>query len=256
LATTSVRRRSSSPRSQLLGKAGIAIADNETLDLKASTFRTEASKIVASHPDAIFTEALGPAAASFLSEVKQLNGGKSIPIVATAACIDPSWFKAVSAAIGAKDLAANFLADNTVIDTTGPAYQTFKGSLLSQKSKVGNTGNFTTYLTAPGAVHLYDGINLAALAMVEAKSTDPKTYRPFVDKIGNGTPGAVEVHSFAEGAAAIKAGKAVHYTGPGGPTKFDSYHNSTGLFEIDGYDATGNVTVVGKLTPEEIRAFA
>ena len=244
------------PAVSALGKAGIAIADNETLDLKASTFRTEASKIVASHPDAIFTEALGPAAASFLSEVKQLNGGKSIPIVATAACIDPSWFKAVSAAIGAKDLAANFLADNTVIDTTGPAYQTFKGSLLSQKSKVGNTGNFTTYLTAPGAVHLYDGINLAALAMVEAKSTDPKTYRPFVDKIGNGTPGAVEVHSFAEGAAAIKAGKAVHYTGPGGPTKFDSYHNSTGLFEIDGYDATGNVTVVGKLTPEEIRAFA
>jgi branched-chain amino acid transport system substrate-binding protein len=244
------------PAISALGKAGISVADNETLDLKASTFRTEASKIVASHPDAIFIEALGPASASFLSEVKQLNGGKSIPIVATSACIDPSWFKAVSAAIGAKDLAANFVADNTAIETTGPAYQTFKQSLLSQKSKVSNTGNFETYLTAPGAVHLYDGINLAALAMVAAKSTKPKTYRPFVESIGNGTPGAVEVHSFAEGVAALKAGKAVHYVGPGGPTNFDSFHDSTGLFEIDSYDANGNVSVVGKLSAAQIRAYS
>jgi ABC-type branched-subunit amino acid transport system substrate-binding protein len=244
------------PAVSALGRAGITISDNETLDLKASTFRTEASKIVASHPDAIFSEALGPAAATFLSEVKQLNGGRTIPIVATSACIDPSWFKAVSAAIGAKDLAANFVADNTAIDTSGPAYRTFEQALLSQKSKVGTTGNFDTYLTAPGAVHLYDGINLAALAMTAAKSTDPQTYRPFVESIGNGTPGAVEVHSFAEGVAALESGKAVHYTGPGGPTNFDGFHDSTGLFEIDSYDAAGNVSVVGSLTNVQIRAYA
>jgi len=243
------------PAISALGKANIAVADNETLDLKASTFRTEASKVVASHPDAIFTEALGPAAASFLSEVKQLNGGKSIPIVATSASIDPSWFKAVSAAIGAQDLAANFVADNTVIDTSGAAYQTFKQALLSQKSKVSSTGNFDTYLTAPGAVHLYDGINLAALSMIAAKSTDPKVYRPFIETIADGTSGATEVSSFAAGAAALKAGKKVHYTGPGGPTNFDAYHDSTGLFEIDAYDANGNVRVVGKLTDAQIRAY-
>lgn len=243
------------PAISALGKANIAVSDNETLDLKASTFRTEASKVVASHPDAIFTEALGPAAASFLSEVKQLNGGKSIPIVATSASIDPSWFKAVSAAIGAQDLAANFVADNTVIDTSGAAYQTFKQALQSQKSKVSSTGNFDTYLTAPGAVHLYDGINLAALSMIAAKSTDPKVYRPFIETIADGTPGATEVSSFATGAAALKAGKKVHYTGPGGPTNFDAYHDSTGLFEIDAYDANGNVRVVGKLTDAQIRAY-
>ena len=236
------------PAISALGKAGIAVTENETLDLSASTFRTEASKIVASHPDAIFTEALGPSAATFLSEVKQLNGGKSIPIVGTSACIDPSWFTAVSAAIGAQDLAANFVADNTAIDTNGPAYQTFKAALESQKSKAGGTGNFDTYLTAPGAVHLYDGINLAALAMVAAKSTNPQTYRPLIETIADGVPGAVEVHSFADGVAALKSGKHVHYIGPGGPTKFDSFHDSTGLFEIDKYDANGNVSVVGQLS--------
>lgn len=243
------------PAISALGKANIAITANETLDLKASTFRTEASKVVAAHPDAILTEALGPAAASFLSEVKQLNGGKMIPIIATSAAIDPSWFKAVAAAVGAKDLAANFIADNTAIDTSGPAYQTFKQSLLSQKPKAGNTGNFATYLTAPGAVHLYDGINLAALAMLAAKSAKPVDYRPWIVKIGNGVAGAVLVHSFAEGAAAIKVGKPVRYIGPGGPTNFDSFHDSTGLFEIDKYDASGNVTVVGSITPAQIRAL-
>jgi ABC-type branched-subunit amino acid transport system substrate-binding protein len=244
------------PALAAITKAGMTVADNETLDLKATTFRTEASKIVASHPDVILTEALGSTAASFLSEVKQLNGGKMIPIIGTSATIDPSWYKAVSAAIGAQTLVSGYVADNTVVETTGTAYQTFKASLLSQKDKAGGTGNFDTYLTAPGAVHLYDGMNLAALAMVEAKSTDPKTYRPFIETIGNGVPGATTVGSFAEGVAAIKAGKSIRYVGPGGPTNFDSFHDSTGLFEIDTYDAQGNVQVVGKITDAEIRALS
>ena len=42
----------------------------------------------------------------------------------------------------------------------------------------GVTGDFTTYLSAPGGVHLYDGINLAALAMLMAKSTSPRGLQP------------------------------------------------------------------------------
>ena len=40
--------------------------------------------------------------------------------------------------------------------------------MAGPRGKVANaqTGDFTTYFTAPGAVHLYDGMNLAALAMV------------------------------------------------------------------------------------------
>ena len=36
----------------------MTLATNETLDLNATTFRTEAEKIVQAHPDAIMTEAL------------------------------------------------------------------------------------------------------------------------------------------------------------------------------------------------------
>ncbi len=244
------------PAIRAVPKAGMTLVDNETLDLHATTFRTEAAKIVAAHPDVIMTEALGATAASFLSEVKQLNGGTMIPIIGTSASIDPAWYTSVSGAIGASTLASSFLADNLVVESTGPAYQAFSQNLLAEKGKVGNTGNFNTYLTAPGAVHLYDGINLAALAMIEAKSTDATVYRPFVEKIGNGVPGATVVTSFADGVAALKAGKTIRYVGPGGPTNFDSFHDSTGLFEVDSYDATGQVKVVGQLTPQELRALA
>src|SRR6266567_7388420 len=113
------------------------------------------------------TEALGDADATRFAEIKQLNGGKSIPIIATSAAISPPFFKSAAAAVGASTFASSFHADNLVVESAGPAYAPFKAALLSQQGKVpGTSGNFTTYLSAPGGVHLYDGINLAALAMM------------------------------------------------------------------------------------------
>jgi branched-chain amino acid transport system substrate-binding protein len=127
--------------------------------------------------------------------------------------------------------------------------------MFAEKGKVGNTGNFATYLTAPGAVHLYDGINLAALAMIEAKSTDPSVFKSYIEKIGDGVPGAVTVHSFAQGVAALKQGKAIRYIGPGGPTTFDAYHDSAGLFQVNSYSTNGNVNVVANIPVPQLRAL-
>ena len=52
------------------------------------------------------------------------------------------------------------------------------------------------------------------------------------------------MYSFAQGAAALKAGKTIRYSGPGGPTNFDSYHDSTGIFQVDTYSAAGAVRCV------------
>ena len=240
-----------------LKTAGITMTTNQTLDLNATTFRTEAEAIIASHPDAIMTEALGNADPTLFSEIKQLNGGKVIPIVATSAAISPPFFKASAAAVGASAFTSNFHADNLVTESSGPAYAAFSKALLAEQGKVpGTTGNFTTYLSAPGGVHLYDGINLAALAMIMSKSTNPSVYGPDIIKIGNGVPGATVVYSFAQGEAALKAGKAIRYEGPGGPTSFDSYHDSTGIFQVDTYSPNGTVNVVGNLTAAQLRALA
>lgn len=240
------------PAINSLAKAGLTLSDNETLDLHANTFRTEAAKIVASHPDVIFTEALGSTDATFLSEIKQLNGGTMIPVIGTQATIDPAWFKAVAAAIGPTTLASSYVADNVSVDTTGAAYQSFSNNLKAVSSQV--SGGTTPYLTVGGTVHLYDGIMLAALAMVKANSVVSATYQPQIVPIGNGVSGATEVSDFPTGLASLKAGKSVRYIGPGGPTNFDSFHTSAGIFVINAYDASGNVTVSGTISNAELQA--
>jgi branched-chain amino acid transport system substrate-binding protein len=238
-----------------LKKAGMIVTTNQTLDLKATTFRTEAEAIIRSHPQAVMTEALGTADATLFAEIKQLNGGKSIPIIATSAAISPPFFKSAAAAVGASTFASSFHADNLVVESAGPAYGPFKAALLSQQGKVpGTSGNFTTYLSAPGGVHLYDGINLAALAMLMSKSTSPSVYGPDIIKIGNGVPGATVCYSFVQCAAALKSGKSIRYDGPGGPTNFDGFHDSTGIFQIDTYSPSGQVNVVGNITAAQLRA--
>src|SRR5579863_1482269 len=245
------------PAISALKKAGMTLTTDQTLDLTATTFRTEAEAIVQSHPDAIMTEALGSADPTLFSEIKQLNGGKMIPIIGTSAAISPAFFKSAAAAVGAADFTANFHADNLVTETSGPAYQAFSAALLSQQGKVpGATGDFTTYLSAPGGVHLYEGINLAALAMIMSNSTDPSVYGPDIVKIGNGVPGATVCYSFAGCATTLKAWKAIRYEGPGGPTSFDGFHDSTGIFQVDTYSDNGAVNVVGNLTADQLRALS
>jgi branched-chain amino acid transport system substrate-binding protein len=244
------------PAVAAIAKAGLKVVANETLDLNATTFRTEAEKIVSAHPDAIMTEALGSADPTLFGEIKQLNGGKMIPIIGTSAAISPAFYTACVKAVGAKNFSAIFHADNLVTATSGPAYDAFTQALLAVKGKVAGaqTGNFTTYFTAPGAVHLYDGMNLAALAMVAAGSTDVAKWKPWIATIGDGVPGAVEVNSFAAGVAALKAGKKIRYIGPGGPTVFDAFHDSPGIFQIDTYSPTGAVQVAGNISAAQLRA--
>jgi branched-chain amino acid transport system substrate-binding protein len=246
------------PAQAAIGKAGLTVVANETLDLNATTFRTEAEKIIQAHPDAIMTEALGSADPTLFAEIKQLNNGKMIPIVGTSAAISPAFFQASARAVGAAAFAASFHADNLVTATSGPAYQAFTQALLAVKGKVANaqTGDFTTYFTAPGAVHLYDGMNLAALAMTAAGSTETAKWQPYITTIGDGVPGAVVVNSFAQGVQELKAGKKIRYVGPGGPTSFDSYHDSPGIFQIDTYTAAGAVQVSGNITAAQLRAVS
>ena len=72
--------------------------------------------------------------------------------------------------------------------------------LLSQQGKVpGATGNFTTYLSAPGGVHLYDGINLAALGDDHGRRAPTRACTvPTSSRSVNGVPGATVCYSFAQ----------------------------------------------------------
>jgi hypothetical protein len=92
--------------------------------------------------------------------------------------------------------------------------------------------------------------------MVAAGSTDTAKWLPYIATIGDGVPGAVVVNSFAQGVRELKAGKKIRYIGPGGPTSFDSYHDSPGIFQVDTYTAAGAVQVSGNITAAQLRAVS
>ena len=80
--------------------------------------------------------------------------------------------------------------------------------------------------------------------MVESKSTTGACTAD-ISRSATASPGATVVYSFAQGVAALKAGKQIRYEGPGGPTSFDAYHDSTGIFQVDPYTPTARSRSTG-----------
>ena len=80
----------------------------------------------------------------------------------------------------------------------------------------------------------YDGFIVMALAATAAKSTTPAVWNSFIPAVTTASPGAVVVYSYADGLAALKAGKKIDYVGATGLIAFNQWHNSTGGFEIAG----------------------
>jgi len=241
------------PAITAIGKdAGASVVANETLDISATSFQTEAQAIVSAHPDAILMEALGAAGVALLTEIYQLNGNKMIPVIGTSAMIDPTFYSGVTASIPVATFIKSFDADNQVAPAATAAYPLFKRLVLAQAGKVKGVGNFSTLLSANGTVHLYDGINLAALAMVMSKSTKGSVYKKDILKIANGVPGATVVTSYAAGVAALKAHKKIHYEGVGGFYSFDAYQTAFGAFEDAQYTATGGTVSSGTLSAAQL----
>ena len=234
---------------------GMSIVSNQTLDISATTFQTEAQSIVSAHPDAILMEALGAAGVALLSEIYQLNGNKMIPVIGTSAMIDPTFFSGITKAVGTQNFISNFDADNQVSTGATAAYPLFKKLVLAQKGRVKGVGNFSSLLSANGTVHLYDGINLAALAMVMSGSTTGAKYKADILKIANGVPGAKVVTSYKAGVAALKAHKKIRYQGVGGFYSFDAFQTSFGAFEDTKFTATGSTVNVATLSAKELNSL-
>jgi hypothetical protein len=223
---------------------------SQSIALGQSSYRTEVAQMLATHPQVILTEALGqpPSDATYLAEVKSQNGGKVIPFIGTSATVDPQWFAAVKGAIGVDDLVNNYQAVDIGTTFSGPGYDEFLTQLNASASQFADAPK---YKQRGSTLHLYDGIIMTALAMTEANSTDPKVYNDKIRDVANGVSGATVVHTFKEGADAIKNGKSVRFVGAGGETNFNQYNNSQQGYILVKVDASGNEITVATLSQEQ-----
>jgi branched-chain amino acid transport system substrate-binding protein len=235
-------------------KLGGKFAADITLTPGQTSYRTQVSQVLSSHADAVIGETDPQTAATFLSEMLQLNNGKLLPIITDSRAIESDWISAIIKVIGKPAFKKDVVAVSFNVPTTGPGYAAFTHNLATAPQSIPNR---SSYRTDPFAQWYYDGIIISSLAMLEAKSTDSTKWAPYVMKIANGSPGAVVVHTFPEGKAAILAGKQIHYVGAAGNLVITATHNNAAPFAGFIYDGTGTgpaslLPTGGTITPQQL----
>ncbi len=230
-------------------KGGGNLAVNLSVAEDAPSYQVEAARVVAVHPQAIFTEADPQTDATFFKAFLSLNGGQMVPIVGTAPTITADWAKAVGAAIGKANLAKYYVGLQPFVAATGPSWQVYNTALLADSAQIPQPDQWSSDAYS---ITDYDGINIMALAMLDAKSVVPVDYNNFIIDVTAPGSGKTDVTSFADGKAALAAGKKIHYVGAGGSVNFNQYHNYGGDFSANGYDTSGNQTTAGTVTAADI----
>jgi ABC-type branched-subunit amino acid transport system substrate-binding protein len=229
---------------------GGTIVYNKPFALDQSSYRSEIESLLATHPQVIFTETDPQTAATFLSELQQLKG--LLPVIGTEVSLQTPYLKAVNTAIGSASMVKYFEGMQPYAPPSGPAWQTFNTALLASKAQVPQPGQWST---DPYSMTYYDGVNVMALAMLAAHSTNPADFNKYVTAVTEPGAGKTVVTSFAAGKAALAAGKQIQYVGAGGPIVFNQWHNSTGAFEAAKY-VSGNIQLVGSVTAAQIAAIS
>jgi ABC-type branched-subunit amino acid transport system substrate-binding protein len=228
------------------GALGGTIVLNQKITLGQTSYQPQVEQLIAAKPQVIFTEASPQANATYFAELQQL--GHLIPIIGTDGTTQPAWLTAVTGTIGTPTLAKYFVADQPYAPPSGAGWQVYNKNLLASTS----VPKPAQWSTDPYTMTAYDGVIVMALAATAAKSTSPAVWNASIPAITTASPGAMKVHSYAEGVAALKAGKKIDYVGAAGIIDFNQWHNSTGGFEIGAYQTNGNLNLVDSITAADL----
>ena len=227
---------------------GGQIVLNQKIALNQASYQPEVEQLIAAKPQVIFTEASPQANATYFAELQQL--GHLIPVVGSDATLSQTaWLSAMTAAIGKPALSKYFTGATPYAAASGPAWQVYNKYLVAT---AGVTKPASQWTDDPYSMVDYDGLMVMALAANAAKSTNPAVWNAYIPAVTTASPVAVVVHSYADGIAALKAGKKIDYVGATGIIVWDKWHNSTGEFEVQGYQPNGSTPSVGLITAADL----
>ena len=219
---------------------------NQKIALGQSSYQREVQQLIAARPQVIFTETSPQTNATYLAELQQL--GHLIPVVGTDVTIQPSWFTAMAGSIGKSALSQYFVAEQPYAPPSGPGWQVYNKDLLAS----GSVPKPAQWSTDSYTMTYYDSVIVMALAATAVKSTSPTVWNASIPAVTTASPGAVVVHTFAAGVAALHAGKKIDYVGAAGVIDFNKWHNSGGGFEIAAYQPSGDLTLVSSITTADL----
>lgn len=218
-------------------KLGGTVAATVDYAAEQTSYRSEVEKVIAAKPDVILFYMTAPTMGVMFANMKELNG-LSIQMVGDDSSLGSSFVKVVGLANHEKVVTS--LTTGTV---TSPGL-TFFNSLYA--TKLGHAPE-------PNANYGYDGITMLALAIEKAHSTDGSAIARAIPEVED--PNNQKVYTFAQGLAALKAGKNIKYVGVGGPLDFDANHQVYGPFgAYKATDTNGGTRLIMSLSTDELRA--
>lgn len=132
------------------------------------------------------------------------------------------------------------------------AVTAYEQAVTADKSQVPSP--WQSYLSNPFSITYWDGIMVAALAMTMAHSTNPTVYNKYMADVANPGKGKTVVYTYAQGVAALKAGKKIQYFGASGLINFNKWHNSFGDEEAVGSNGGSQPLKFGIITAQQIQA--
>jgi ABC-type branched-subunit amino acid transport system substrate-binding protein len=231
-------------------KLGLTLLTNQTLAVGQTSYRSEAQAMSTAKPQAIISEADPQTSATYFSELSQL--GQVPSLITDPVSQEPTWRKAVGGAIGTSLLNKQDYAVVAYSPPTAPAYKVYTAALKASAKQVPQPMQWDADLYS---VADYDSVVIAALAMDAAHSTNPSVYNNYITKVTAPSSGATVVHTYAQGKAALAAGKHIQYVGATGPVIFNQWHNAGNQFAIERY-ANGTWKVASVLSATETNAAA
>ncbi len=217
---------------------GGTILDNEQIQAGQSSYLSEVSRAFAKNPQCVFFHADPQTAATLFANVKQL-GHLNVHFITG----DTGTSIQLAQAVGLAD-ASKWMTGMAAPAAYAPAYNEF---LAAYK------GQWNTSKPLPASPAMYDAVVIAALAMTAANSTNPHVWVKDITKVTN--PPGTPVYTYAQGVALLKQGKKINYQGASGPLDFNQYHNVFSGFDVQQFDASGNLHTVLSISSNQVAAM-
>jgi len=225
---------------------GDKVVANISIAPGATSYGAEVHRVLGAKPDVIFTEADPQTDATAFANLLEL--GHPVPIYGTNATVIPAWLKSVSKVFGNKKMAKYYRG----VEPYAPNYpgtKIFNKALLASKTVTSpKTWIGQEYSTTP-----FDAVVIYALAMTDAKSTDPAVFNKDIMSVTKPGKGKTVVYSYRSGVRALKAGKQIQYVGASGPTIFNKWHNASGEFGVYQY-VNKKLKLVGTISAAQLAA--
>jgi len=231
------------PFQSAYAKLGGTIVKALTITPDQSSYQTEVAQVLAARPQAIVGEMDAQTAATFLSEMRQQHGSV-LPFIVTQRATQGDWAPAVGPAIGTATLASDVTAIAPALSATGTGYAAYAAAMAATRANPFAAHN--SFVAAQ-----YDGTIAFALAMDMAKSIDPATFIPDIPKVTSPHPGATIVTTYAQGTAALKAGKTIQFIGASGPMIFNQHNTADRPYATWTYDPAKSSWIMGQTLPKD-----